>query len=147
MVAKSRRLHIICPSGYAEDEFKIIKMMGSMNVYYILLFYTLLKSFQVQSAPAIQVPFGVESHTSLGYDISAELFADLEELSRLVDISYCVGLTGTGIQRPFQCVCRCHEFHGFDLVTVSTQLGAPLLLVTLQIPFLKDMEHRPVFFR
>lgn len=122
MVAKLRRhdaYNIICPSGYAEAGFKIIKMMRRMNISYISLFYTLLKSFQVQSAPAIQVPFRVESYTSLGYDISAELFADLEELSRLVDISYCVGLTGTGIQRPFQCVSRCHEFQGFELVTVS----------------------------
>ena len=118
-----------------------------MNVCYILLFCTLLKSFQVQSAPAIQVPFGVDSLTSLGYDISAELFADLEELSRLVDISYCVGLTGTGIQKPFQCVSRCHEFHGFELVTVGTRFGAALLLLTLLTPFLKDMEHRPLFFR
>lgn len=118
-----------------------------MNVCYISLFYTLLKLFPVQSAPVIQVPLGVESHTSLGYDISAELFADLEELSRLVDISYCVGLTGTGIQRPFQCVSRCHEFRGFELVTVSTQFGTLLLPATLLIPFLKDMEHRPLFFR
>lgn len=146
MVTKLRRLHLICPSGYAEAGFKIINMMRRMNICYISLLCTLLKSFQVQSAPAIQVPFGVESHTNLGYDISAELFADLEELSRLVDISYCVGLTSTGIQRPFQCASRCHEFQGFELVAVSTQFGASLLLITLLIPFLKDMEHRPVFF-
>ena len=48
--------------------------------------------------------------------ISAELFNSLEELSRLVDISYCVGTTG--VQNPFECPSHCNEFQGFELVTV-----------------------------
>lgn len=48
--------------------------------------------------------------------ISAELFNSLEELSRLVDISYCVGTTG--VQNPFECLSHCNEFQGFELVTV-----------------------------
>ena len=52
-------------------------------------------------------------------DISESLFVELEELARIVDISYCVGITGTGIQKPFQCASRCHEFPDFELVTVS----------------------------
>lgn len=51
--------------------------------------------------------------------ISESLFVELEELARIVDISYCVGLTGTGIQKPFQCASRCHEFPDFELVTVG----------------------------
>jgi hypothetical protein len=51
--------------------------------------------------------------------VSARLFAELEELARIVDISYCVGLTGLGIQKPFQCVSRCAEFEDFELVTVG----------------------------
>lgn len=50
--------------------------------------------------------------------VSPELFAELEELSRIVDISYCVGMSG--IQRPFKCANRCSDFEGFELVTVST---------------------------
>lgn len=48
--------------------------------------------------------------------ISSNLFVELEELSRIVDISYCVGLTGTGIQEPFQCLSRCSDFSSFELV-------------------------------
>ncbi|RFU31340.1 hypothetical protein B7463_g4967, partial [Scytalidium lignicola] len=46
--------------------------------------------------------------------ISPQLFASLEELSRIVDISYCVG--STGIYKPFVCASRCDEFPDFELV-------------------------------
>lgn len=49
--------------------------------------------------------------------IEPELFDSLEELSRLVDISYCVGTTG--VQKPFQCLSHCAEFADLELVTVS----------------------------
>ncbi|KAL1965610.1 hypothetical protein VTN77DRAFT_5287 [Rasamsonia byssochlamydoides] len=48
-------------------------------------------------------------------NVSSELFKDLEELARLVDISYCVGTTG--VYRPFQCLSHCSEFDGFELIT------------------------------
>lgn len=52
--------------------------------------------------------------------ISRELFFELEELSRIVDIAYCVGTAGLGIQKPFQCASRCsdEDFKDFELVTV-----------------------------
>lgn len=50
-------------------------------------------------------------------EVSQSLFNSLEELARLVDISYCVG--STGIQKPFSCLSRCNDFQGFELVTVS----------------------------
>lgn len=56
-------------------------------------------------------------------NISTTLFNSLEELARLVDISYCVG--STGILKPFQCISRCQEFPGFELV--STWNTGPLL--------------------
>jgi hypothetical protein len=46
--------------------------------------------------------------------IPLSLFASLEELSRIVDISYCVGTTG--ISSPFTCGSRCDEFPDFELV-------------------------------
>lgn len=49
--------------------------------------------------------------------VSTKLFSDLEELARLVDISYCVG--STGVYNPFKCLSHCDEFEGFELVTVS----------------------------
>ncbi|CAG8037252.1 hypothetical protein PENNAL_c0081G06924 [Penicillium nalgiovense] len=51
--------------------------------------------------------------------VSNELFNSLEELSRIVDISYCVGTTG--VHQPFQCLSRCIEFPDLELVTVSYQ--------------------------
>lgn len=50
--------------------------------------------------------------------VSQSLFNSLEELARLVDISYCVG--STGIQKPFNCLSRCSDFQGFQLLTVTT---------------------------
>ncbi|EFY97257.1 lipase (class 3) [Metarhizium robertsii] len=51
--------------------------------------------------------------------ISTSLFADLERLSRLVDVSYCIG--STGVHKPFQCLSRCKEFPGLSLaMTWST---------------------------
>lgn len=47
-------------------------------------------------------------------NISIQLFAELEELARIVDISYCVGTSG--IYKPFQCASRCDEFPDFELV-------------------------------
>lgn len=47
-------------------------------------------------------------------NISIQLFAELEELARVVDISYCVGTSG--IYKPFTCASRCDEFPHFELV-------------------------------
>ncbi|KAH8693530.1 putative extracellular triacylglycerol lipase [Talaromyces proteolyticus] len=55
--------------------------------------------------------------------VSLKLFSELEELSRLVDISYCVG--STGVYSPFKCLSHCGEFDGFELVT--TWNTGPLL--------------------
>lgn len=54
-------------------------------------------------------------------NISRSLFESLEELARIVDISYCVG--SSGIQKPFSCLSRCKEFEGFELVTVCSLDG------------------------
>lgn len=49
--------------------------------------------------------------------VSAKLYAELEELARVVDVAYCVGTTG--IQKPFLCASRCQDFKLFELTTVS----------------------------
>ncbi|KAF4626619.1 hypothetical protein G7Y89_g11539 [Cudoniella acicularis] len=54
------------------------------------------------------------SPTESQTNISLSLFAELEELSRVVDISYCVGTTG--ISHPFICASRCDDFPSFELV-------------------------------
>ncbi|KAL6706917.1 hypothetical protein ACN47E_005060 [Coniothyrium glycines] len=50
--------------------------------------------------------------------ITQDLFWELEELARVVDISYCVGTAGLGIQKPFKCASRCgdKDFESFELV-------------------------------
>lgn len=53
--------------------------------------------------------------------VSQELFNSLEELARIVDVSYCVG--STGIYKPFECLSRCAEFENFELVTVRIILS------------------------
>ena len=55
-------------------------------------------------------------HASTGRNVSLELFAELEELARLVDISYCVGAPGLGVSKPFSCLSRCADFPEFELV-------------------------------
>lgn len=65
-----------------------------------------------------QVPLGIPESPA-GRNISVELFNDLEELSRIVDIAYCVGTAGLGIQKPFLCASRCQDFKHFELVKVS----------------------------
>ena len=49
--------------------------------------------------------------------ISQDVFDSLEELSRIVDVSYCVG--NSGIRKPFQCLSRCDEFQDFELIAVG----------------------------
>lgn len=58
-----------------------------------------------------------EEPAQLGRQLPQALFDDLQELARLVDISYCVG--STGLREPFDCLNHCKEFEGFELVTVS----------------------------
>lgn len=91
-----------------------LEMIQRPHIWLLLL---LLVSITCTSRipPYLQFPLTHDSHSGT---ISSELFADLEELSRVVDIAYCVGWTGTGIQKPFLCASRCQEFRSFQLVTV-----------------------------
>lgn len=91
----------------------------------------------------IQVPL-TGSLLEANRNISDELFADLEELSRIVDISYCVGATGTGIQKPFLCASRCQDFPHFELVTVSTSRANHSTMTLTAV--VVDMEHRSLPF-
>ena len=80
------------------------------------------------SLPAQQIPFQ-EFSQEFNRTISRNLFYELEELSRIVDISYCVGTSG--IQRPFLCASRCQEFPDFELVRVS--VGTALIKYCIQL--------------
>jgi len=71
----------------------------------------LLRVLMVRGAPT---GLGHDGLAPAAHNVSIELFAELEELARIVDISYCVGMTG--IQKPFECLGRCGEFEGYELV-------------------------------
>jgi len=89
------------------------------------------------SPQARQVP--TESPDKIRRSVSSELFNELDELSRLVGISYCVG--SQGIQKPFTCLSHCDEFPGLQLVQVRhPQPHAPQSFVQLRT--LTDI-HRP----
>jgi hypothetical protein len=64
--------------------------------------------------PSRNAPSAIASN---GRNITLGLFHELEELARIVDISYCVGTTG--ISKPFLCASRCNDFEDFELETVS----------------------------
>jgi hypothetical protein len=85
----------------------------------VLYYFVLLASFAASSrGDATHQPLLRGNDATL---ISQRLFWELEELARIVDISYCVGTAGLGIQKPFQCASRCgdRDFETFELVTVS----------------------------
>lgn len=77
--------------------------------FFAILFNTIIHATPLELA---QRPFF--NTATLSRNLSTSLFGSLEELSRIVDISYCVGVTG--IYHPFTCASRCHEFPHFELV-------------------------------
>lgn len=86
----------------------------------IALSVNLLLALTVLAAAAVpvdhqQVP--ILQHASTNRTVSADLFTELEELARIVDITYCVGLTSLGVNKPFSCLSRCKDFPKFELIT------------------------------
>lgn len=76
-----------------------------------------LWAISAHSLPTDQKPLpNIGVSRLLSRNVSSHLFYELEELARIVDITYCVGTTG--IQKPFMCVSRCQDFEGFQLVKV-----------------------------
>jgi predicted lipase len=94
-----------------------------------LLVNLLLLALPVLAAAAVpvdhqnQVP--LLQHARTNRTVSADLFTELEELARIVDITYCVGLTSLGINKPFSCLSRCKDFPKFELI--NTWNTGPLL--------------------
>ncbi|CAD0110792.1 unnamed protein product [Aureobasidium uvarum] len=85
---------------------------------FLLLLLLGALSVVTNALPAQQVP--LLRHAADNRTVSPELFSDLEELARVVDISYCVGLTGIGISKPFKCLGRCSEFPDFELIKLMS---------------------------
>ncbi|KAF9886198.1 hypothetical protein FE257_011921 [Aspergillus nanangensis] len=113
--------------------------MNSPSIFKILLF-GLAYVFWICTARVVPINTGGEIFSRQSQSsnrlISREAFNSLEELARIVDVSYCVG--GTGVQTPFECLSHCSEFEGFELIT-TWHTG----------PFLSDscgyvaLSHRP----
>ncbi|CAD0084162.1 unnamed protein product, partial [Aureobasidium vineae] len=90
----------------------------TIKMRFLLLSLLSVLSVVTNALPAHQVP--LLRHAADNRTVSPELFSDLEELARIVDISYCVGLTGIGISKPFKCLSRCSEFPDFELVKLMS---------------------------
>jgi triacylglycerol lipase len=87
------------------------------------LFLVLLAVFAQLCCPsnARVLPVNGPADNSSERRVSPDLFESLEELARIVDISYCIGTTG--VQKPFQCLSHCRELKGFELITVHFITG------------------------
>ncbi|KAI0141069.1 alpha/beta-hydrolase [Hypoxylon sp. NC0597] len=85
-----------------------------MMMFSSLLLYP-VAAFAFGSRLGNQYSIHQDHDASIPNHISASLFASLERLSRLVDITYCVGTTG--ITPPFSCASRCNDFPTLELVT------------------------------
>ncbi|KAI1910911.1 hypothetical protein LOZ65_006286 [Ophidiomyces ophidiicola] len=105
-------------------EVFITNLMIQFPMCMIHLFSTDLIRTIFLLATAVVLLFStiVETYVS-DRPVSQELFNSLDELARIVDITYCVGTIG--IYPPFQCAGRCKEFKGFELV--KTWNTGPLL--------------------
>ncbi|KAH6604661.1 triacylglycerol lipase [Trichoderma cornu-damae] len=82
----------------------------------LLLLLQLAVAFLAEAASIghQQEPLGTKEPASAS-SIPVSLFASLERLARLVDVSYCLGTSG--IRKPFECISRCNEFPNLTLAT------------------------------
>ena len=82
-------------------------------------FLAVILTFLLLFRSITSFPSSLPQSQSKSFDrsLSKNLFLELEELSRLVAISYCVG--DTGIQEPFECLSHCSDFKGFALAKVQ----------------------------
>jgi hypothetical protein len=106
----------------------------------LLYYFVLLSCLTGSRGDATQEPLIRGSSSRNDTLITQKLFWELEELARIVDISYCVGTAGLGIQKPFSCASRCgdRDFETFELVKVS----AACRNVSRGMLIYVGMEHR-----
>ena len=92
-----------------------------MATLFGLILYCLVILVAVSHSYGDAIQHPLVHHPSNDTLISQKLFWELEELARVVDISYCVGTAGLGIHKPFKCASHCsdRDFESFELVTVS----------------------------
>ena len=98
-------------------------MVHPLLIRFLILSLLALLSHLASDVLASQNSLGDQAILRGEHRVSAALFADLEELSRVVDISYCVGLFGTGIHKPFRCASRCQDFEDFELISVRSDFA------------------------
>jgi len=93
--------------------------MGFLRGLFLYYFVLIASCAPSSRGDATQQPLPGASAAGNETLISQKLFWELEELARIVDISYCVGTAGLGIQKPFKCLSHCgdRDFETFELVT------------------------------
>lgn len=80
------------------------------------LLLSLLPSFAAATPAPTQLPLKKDPS---GDAIPQDLFDEFDELSKIVDIAYCVGSPNTGIDHPFKCLSYCRNFPTFELMKVG----------------------------
>ncbi|KAJ3568010.1 hypothetical protein NPX13_g6567 [Xylaria arbuscula] len=85
-------------------------------VVHLLYLCTIYTAKFASASPVFDQDLALQGKTTnASGGVSIKFFASLERLSRLVDITYCVGTTG--IRQPFSCISRCKDFPSLELVT------------------------------
>lgn len=118
--------------------------MGSLRGL-ILSYLALVTSFVAAGqGDATQQPLLRGTASGNSSTITQKLFWELEQLARIVDISYCVGTAGLGIRKPFKCASRCadRDFEAFELVTVSRRAQTSVD-ASHEVLIYLGMEHWP----
>lgn len=87
--------------------------MGYLSCTLCIILFVLSLGAQTSPTP---YAYDLQLSGTNNSTVPPSLFLELEELSRLVGISYCVGYQG--IQYPFECLSHCSDFKGFELVEV-----------------------------
>lgn len=82
------------------------------NLHHAALILAALLGSATASADQHPLP---AAHDVTPQGVSPGFFSSLERLSRLVDITYCVGTTG--VSPPFSCASRCGDFPSVHLVS------------------------------
>ena len=92
--------------------------VNAWRLFHFLAYLSASLLVVAQSDGSSQQPLRSDSSKEIALDspidVPLPLFANLERLSRLVDISYCIGYAG--VSKPFECVSRCNDFPTLTLI-------------------------------
>ncbi|PYI25334.1 putative lipase [Aspergillus indologenus CBS 114.80] len=89
---------------------------GRQELFYILLALASISLVLLVRRTVSSVQLDRISLHEAPRSIPNSLFLELDQLARVVDVSYCVG--NTGLRKPFECLSHCADLEGFELISV-----------------------------